>query len=127
MRLAYVCKVKDAIIFWEETSDREAMYWPKGQDLDEDIADSLGPITKKRKIKKVPKVKEPEPEVQAVPSIFTIPDDVEPVWSVDSTGELGCVIDGQYALILSSKHAASLNRFMKATEGAYATKDSDVI
>lgn len=127
MRLAYVCKVKGSVIFWEETSDREAMYWPKGQDLDEDIADSLGPVSNKRKSKKVPKRKAPEPEVVAQPTVFALDVEADPLWSIDSTGELGCIVEGQYVMVLSPKHAASLNRFMQATNGVHANKDPNAI
>jgi len=125
MRLAYVCKVKGAVIFWEETSDREAMYWPKGQELDEDIADSFGPVSNKRKPKKAPKRKAPEPEVVAQPTVFTLDAEADPVWSIDSTGELGCIVEGQYVMVLLPKHANSLNRFMQATNGVHANKDSN--
>lgn len=105
----------------------EAMYWPKGQDLDEDIADSLGPVSNKRKSKKALKRKAPEPEVVAQPTVFALDVETDPVWSIDSTGELGCIVEGQYVMVLSPKHAASLNRFMQATNGVHANKDPNAI
>lgn len=95
MRLAYVCKVKGAVIFWEPTADRDPMYWPKDQPLDEDIADSMGPISNKKKPKKAPKRKEPEVVAPAEPEIFSLSPEAEPVWNIDSNGELGCIVDGQ--------------------------------
>lgn len=126
MRLAYVCKIKGAVIFWEPTADRDPMYWPKDQELDEDIADSMGPVSNKRKPKKAPKRKAPEPEVVAQPTVFALDLEADPVWSIDSTGELGCIVDGQYVMVLAPKHAASLNRFMQATNGVHANKDHNV-
>lgn len=117
MRLAYTEHTSHRLVSF--TLEGVRYYWPAADDGRHLIIRYGAPNPLKPKTTKIKIVTKPKPKVVVRQQPFELSDEHEPIWSVNSRGQLECVQDGKVTLRLSPAHAIHMQLFLRGVNGLY--------